>query len=194
MEELTLNTLVAKIKSDDPEVRTQAWLGAGRVGAVAIKPLAKLVAEGELEVGRAAKRAMWKIVRTAGAPDGGDAKQAVVEELIGLLGPQQPAAVQREVLWMLSEIGGDETVAAVREIPDGLKNKEIREDIRCCVERIPGRASIDALVEALEAAPNDFALAIAQSLRARGVEVDSEKYPCQKMIPTKQTSVKPVGR
>ena len=212
MEELTLDALLARIRSDDPDVRTAAWLAAGGVGAAAIKPLAKIVAESEtevarlsaegkkkelaqpLEVGRAAKRAMWKIVRTAGAPGAGDAKAAVERALIGLLGDDQPACVRREVLWMLSEIGGDETIAAVREIPDVLDNKEIREDVRCCVERIPGPAAIQALKDGLEAAPYDFALAIAQSLRARGVQVDEQTYPCRKLVPTKETSVKPVGR
>ena len=63
MEELTLDALLKKIKSDDPDVRTQAWQSAGSVGAAAVKPLAKIVDKGDLEVGRAAKRATilaWK--------------------------------------------------------------------------------------------------------------------------------------
>jgi hypothetical protein len=211
MEELTLDALLARIQSDDAQVRTDAWQAAGAVGAPAVRPLAKIVADSDkavekaqaagdkeawgkpLEVGRAAKRAMWKIVRTVGAPGApGDDKRAVEQALIGLVGNDQPACVRREVLWMLSEIGGDDTIEAIREIPDVLVDKEIREDARCCVERIPGPAAIEALQDGLEAAPYDFALALAQSLRARGVEVDPAKYPCQKMVPTKQTSVKPV--
>jgi len=193
-EKLTLDALLERIKSDDPNVRTEAWQAAGSVGCAAIKPLAKIVAEGELEVGRAANRAMWKIVHTAGAPGAGDAKGAVERELIGLLGNDQPASVRREVFWMLSEIGGDDTVAAIRDIPDILDQTEIREDARCCVERIPTEAAVEALKEGLEEAPDDFALAIAQSLRARGVEVDPQQYPCRKLVPTKQTSVKPVPK
>lgn len=212
MEELTLDALLEKINSDDPEVRTDAWLAAGGVGASAVKPLAKIVTEAEaevarlqaegkkeqlaqpLEVGRAAKRGIWKIVRTVGAPGNAEAKDAVVAELIDLLGDDQPASIRREVLWMLSEIGGEETVEAIRNIPGILENKELREDARCSVERIPGQAAIRALADGLEAAPDDFKLALAQSLRARGVEVDPEKYPCQKLVPTKQTSVKPVSQ
>jgi HEAT repeat protein len=191
MDELTLDTLIKQIESDNPDVRTGAWQAAGAVGTPAIKPLAKIVTEAELEVSRAAKRAMWDIVRTVGAP-GHDAskKQAVIRELIDLLDEGEPDAIRSEVLWMLSEIGGDETVDAIREIPGILENKAIREDARCCVERIPGQAAIDALLEGLEAAPEDFELALAQSLRARGVAVDEERYPCVKLVPTKETEVK----
>ncbi len=194
MEELTLDALLKGIKSDDPDVRTEAWLAAGQVGAPALAPLAKIVADGELEVSRAAKRAMWKIVRTVGAPGEGDGKAAAETELTGLLGEGQPDSVRREVLWMLSEIGGEKTIDAIREMPDVLENKAIREDARCCVQRIPGQAAVDALAEGLEASEDEFQLALAQSLRARGVEVDTQKYPCKKLVPTKETSVKPVSQ
>jgi HEAT repeat protein len=194
MEELKLDVLLQRIQSDDPDVRTAAWLAAGQVGPLALRPLAKIVAEGELEVSRAAKRAMWKIVRTVGAPDRGECKAAAETELVTLLADGQPDAVRREVFWMLSEIGGDKTIEAIREIPDILENKAIREDARCCVERIPGQAAVQALADGLEESKDEFQLALAQSLRARGVEVDKQKYPCQKLVPTKQTSVKPVAQ
>ncbi len=187
---MTLDQLIAKIKDDNPDVRTEAWLGAGEVGAPAMQPMAKLVAEGELEVGRAAKRAMWKIVRVVGAPDA-KGKEAVVKELLTLLGDDQPAAVRREALWMISELGCCHTVDPVVKV---LANKELREDARCCLERIPDDEAVAALEAALESVPDDFKINIAQSLRARGVAVSEDKYPCQKMVPTKQTAVKPVGR
>jgi hypothetical protein len=211
-EKLTLAALLARIQSDDPDVRTQAWLAAGAVGAQAIKPLAAVICKTEpviaelagdpknkdlelaLETGRAAKRAMWKIVRTAGAPGQGAKKKAVEAELIDLLAPSQPAAVRREVVWMLSEIGGGATLTAMRDHPELLDDKLLREDARSMVERIPGDGAVALLTEALEEAPEDFKINIAQSLRARGVKVDPVKYPCQKLVPTKATSVKPVGR
>lgn len=95
---------------------------------------------------------------------------------------------------MLSEIGGDATVEAIREIPDLIDDKDVREDARCALERIPTDFALETLQDGLEAAPADFALAMAQSLRARGVEVDKDKYPCQKLVPTRETSVKPVPK
>jgi len=193
MEE-TLDALLEKIKSDDPDVRTAAWQSAGSVGARAFKPLAKIVVEGELEVSRAAKRAMWKIVRTVGAPGEDESKRAAETELIGLVDQSQPDSIRCEVLWMLSEIGGDRTIDAIREIPGILENARLREDARCCIERIPGDYAVETLQDGLEEAPDEFKLALAQSLRARGVEVDTQKYPCQKLVPTKETSVKPVAK
>ena len=179
MEELTLDKLLAAIKSDDVETRANAVLAAGPLGAKAIQPLAKIVATGDLEVSRAAKRAMWKIVRCVGAPGVGE-KKAVVAQLVDLIAPSQPASVRREAFWMLSEIGADETLDAIREMPGLLDDKEMREHARCCVERIPTAAAVALLEEALEEVPEDFKLAVAQSLRARGVQVSQDKYPCQK--------------
>ena len=175
MEELTLDALLGGIKSDDPDVRTKAWLAAGQIGAPALAPLAKIVAEGELEVSRAAKRAMWQIVRTVGAPGRSDGKAAAETGLIGLLGEGQPDSVRREVFWMLSEIGGEKTIDAIRE---GTGKYE----------------TFPLMAEALEASEDEFQLALAQSLRARGVEVDKQKYPCKKLVPTKETSVEPVAK
>ena len=190
MEELTLDKLLAAIKSDDVQTRADAVLAAGPLGAKAIKPLANIVATGDLEVGRAAKRAMWKIVRCVGAPGVGE-KKDVVAELVDLIATGQPASVRREAFWMLSEIGSDETIEAIREMPEILDDKEMREHARCCLERIPTDAAVDLLEEGLEEAPEDFKIALAQSLRARGVEVSKDTYPCRKLVPTKQTKVEP---
>ncbi len=192
MEELTLELLLKQIQSDDAEARTHAWLFAGAIGAPAIKPLAKIVAGGPLEVGRAAKRAMWKIVRTVGAPDGGNEKKAVNTALVGLLGDDQPVAVRREVIWMLSEIGCAR--CAVQPLAKLLGHAELREDARCGLERIPGEEAVEALENGLKSASGDFSYALAHSLRVRGVKLSEEKYPCQKLVPTKHTTVQPVGR
>jgi HEAT repeat protein len=213
-EELTIEQLIARIKDRDDKVRAAAWQRAGKVGAAAVKPLADLMTETDaevarlakssgtakdeiaynLEVGRAAKHALWDIVRYVGRPGADDEKRPVVDRLCRLLGGGQPTAVLRAVLWMLSEIGGDEAVDAIRNIPGILEDKEIREDARCAVERIPGEAATQALWDGLQAASDDFGLAIAQSLRVRGAEVDKEKYPSQKLVPNRQTKVQPVGR
>jgi len=193
-EKLTLDALLERIKSDDPDVRTAAWQAAGDVAAPALVPLSKIVAEGELEVSRAAKRAMWKIVRTVGAPDRCECKEAAEGVLIGLLGSEQPLCVRRDVFWMLSEIGGDATVEAIRDIPNLIDDKDVREDARCALERIPTDFALETLQDGLDAAPADFALAMAQSLRVRGVKVDTQRYPCQKLVPTKETSVKPAPK
>lgn len=179
--------LLEKIQSGDSNVRTQAWQSAGEVGAPALKPLAKLVAEGQLEVGRAAQRAMWKIVRHTGRPGAPAAeKSQVVQQLNELLAEAQPVAVRRESLWMLSEIAGDESVDRVATL---LGNQELREDARMVLDRIPGDKSLAALQAALEQAGDDFKFAVAESLRRRGVPTPG--IPSQKLVPTRgKTGVK----
>ena len=61
-ENKAVDLLIAKIKGDNDKVRTEAWLGAGEVGAVAVKPLAGVMLDKEPEVSRAAKRALWRKV------------------------------------------------------------------------------------------------------------------------------------
>ena len=182
-----VSKLIAGIRDDDDKVRAEAWLGAGKFGAAAVKPLAKVMTDKDFEVARAAKRGLWKIVRHVGRPKADNEKRAVAGELIELLGEEQPVPVRREVLWMLSEIG---TRKAIEPIAALLSNKDLREDARMVLQRIPTKSALAALRAGFKAAPEDFKLNIAQSLRQRGVEVSG--YPCVKLVPTKKTNVKPL--
>jgi HEAT repeat protein len=180
-----VDELLAGIKSDSAEKRTQAWQSAGKVGAPAVKPLAKVMTDNNLEIARAAKRAIWQIVRYTGRPGANREKRAVEAELIELLGDEQPVAVRREVLWMLSEIGSRRSIELIAGL---MKNENLCEDARMALERMPNRRAVAALKAAFEAAPEDFKSNLAQSLRKRGEEVAG--YPCKKLLPTKKTDVK----
>jgi HEAT repeat protein len=105
-------------------------------------------------------------------------------ELAKLLGPGD-VTVRRHALWMLSEIGDDADVKSMAVL---LADAAVREDARCALERLPGAAATAALKTALGTAPEEFRFALAHSLRVRGEKV--EGYPSQKLVPTKQTSVK----
>jgi HEAT repeat protein len=176
--------LVAKIKSTDDKVRGPAWQNAGPAGAPAVAPLAGLMTDQHFEIARSAKRAIERIVRHAGRPGADAERKAVAVELVKLL--KHPAAdVRRHALWMLSEIGGDPAVEPMAAL---LADAEVREDARCALERVPGRAATAALKKAMRTGPESFKYALAHSLRVRGEKVDG--YPSQKLAPTKQTSVK----
>ena len=179
--------LLAGIKDTDDKVRTQAWLNAGQAGAPAVKALAEVMTDDDLEVARAAKRALWKIVRHAGRPRAVKEKRAVEAELVGLLGKDQPVLVRREVIWMLSEIGARSSIKTIARL---IANKELREDARMALERIPNKQALQALRYRFKKAPGDFKPNMAQSLRKRGVDV--EGYPCQKLVPKKKTNLKPL--
>jgi HEAT repeat protein len=181
-----VDELLAGIKSDSAEKRTKSWQSAGKVGAPAVKPLAEVMTDNDLEVARAAKRALWQIVRYTGRPKANKEKRAVEKELVGLLGRKQPLAVRREVLWMLSEIGGRISIKPIAQL---MRNKNLREDARMALERIPSKRAVETLKIAFEKAPEDFKPNIAQSLRKRGEEVDG--YPCKKLVPVKKTDFRP---
>jgi HEAT repeat protein len=168
--------LVNEIRRGNDETRTAAWFAAGPLGAPAVKPLARLMGDGNLEVARAATHGLWRIVRHSTRPGG--ASDRVAAELLDLLDGEEPAPVRREVLWMLSEIGGE---GAVPGIARALEDPAVREDARCALERIPGEQAIGALRQALKTAPADFKQNIVQSLRARGVVVKG--FPCRKLQP-----------
>jgi HEAT repeat protein len=182
-----VDELLAGIKSASDNERTEAWQSAGEVGAPAVKPLANVMTDDDLEVARAAKRALWKIVRYTGRPKANKERRAVETELTDLLGDDQPVAVRREVLWMLSEIGARNSIKPIARL---LRNEELREDARMALERIPGKRAVTTLKAGFEKAPEDFKPNIAQSLRNRGEEVAG--YPCKKLVPTKKTDVKPL--
>ena len=182
-----VDELMAGIRDENDKVRAEAWLGAGEVGAAAVKPLAKVMTDKDFEIARAAKRGLWKVVRHVGRPGAGNERRAVIGELVELLDDEQPVPVRREVLWMLSEIG---TRRSIKPIAALLSNRELREDARMVLQRIPSKSALAALKAGLEDAPEDFKLNIAQSLRQRGVEVSG--LPCVKLVPTKRTNVKPL--
>lgn len=145
---------------------------------VIVAELATQLIAPDIEVARAARRKLWTIVRHVGRPGASTERQLVVTQLESLIRTSQPAAVYREVLWMLSEIGTSDSVQAIAPL---LLQQGAREDARMALERIPGPESLAALKSALDTSPDDFKAHLAQSLRARGTPVPGIR--CDKLQP-----------
>ncbi|MDY0166882.1 MAG: hypothetical protein RBS80_10085 [Thermoguttaceae bacterium] len=191
-EQLTLEMLVEQIQSGDDNVRAAARDNAGQVGAAAVAPLAKIACDSDpekFEIARAANRAMQNVVYHAGRPGASDEAKAVSAELIKLVSAEPPLQFRRDVMWMVWQIAGPEAVGPVAAL---LGNADLRDDARMCLEGLPAAEAVDALRAGLKAAPDDFKPAMAHSLRKRGVETPG--VPDLRLVPTKQTSVTPVGR
>jgi HEAT repeat protein len=171
--------LLTRLRSTDDAVRGGAWQGAGPVGASAVPALVELMLAAEPEVARAAKNALWTVVHHAGRP-GGDEEARAVAAALGTRLEHPSAAVRREVVWMLSEVGDDGSVKPMGRL---LSDPEVREDARCALERMPGQAPVDALHRAFKVAPESFRYALAESLRKRGQKVAD--YPSLKLVPTR---------
>ena len=189
MDELTLEALIENIQSTDDTARAAARDGAGPVGAKAVLPLAKIAASGELEIARAANRAIQNIVYYAGRPGAEDDAKTVAAELLKLLGDSQPLQLRRDALWMTWQIAGEEATEPVAAL---LASAELHEDARMALERLPGDKATAVLKAALAAATDAQKPALAHSLRVRGVETPG--VPDMRLVPTKKTSVQPVGR
>jgi len=179
----TVNDLVARIKNKDDSIRGPAWQTAESAGAPAVRPLAEVMMDPDFETARAAKRALYRIVRHAGRPGAKDEAEAVTEELVLVL-VNAPAHVRRQAVWMLSEIAGDKVVPEIAAL---LADPQVREDARCALIRLGSKKATAALKAAFANAPEEFKYALADSLREEGVKVNG--YPSQKLVPSRKTTV-----
>ena len=186
MEELTLDSLIENIQSSDDTVRAAARDNAGSVGAKAVPPLAKIAATADLDIARAAQRAIQNIVYHAGRPGADDEAKAVTVELLALLDDGQPVQLRRDVLWMTWQIAGEEAVDSVAVLLD---DDDVSEDARMTLERLPGDKATAVLKAALAKASADDKPALAHSLRVRGIETPG--VPDLRLKPTKSTNVTP---
>ena len=177
--------MIARIRSSDAATREQGWQQAATKGAPAVAPLVALMADTNFEIARAARRGLARTVHHAGRPGAKADRLAVEAALVAVL-PGAPLAVKRELVWMLSEIGGPPTIAALAAL---LSDPATREDARCALTRIPDKKATAALQTAFKTALEDFKFALAESLRQRGETVRG--YPSRKLLPTKQTTVGP---
>jgi hypothetical protein len=155
-----------------------------------VSQLAAMIAEKDPETIRTGKRQLWDKVRKTGRPGNEKEQQALVDELLKLLASKPATAVTRELIWMLSELGGDNSVAPVAAL---LADPELLQDAAMVLERLPGDKSVAALQAGLKTVPADSKIIVAHALRARGVAV-TDAPPCQKLKPCRQTKVTPVGR
>ncbi len=177
--------LISGLGSTNEVTSAAAYESAPEYGASAVRPLGFTMASRDLEQGRRCKRALLKIVHHAGRPSAASEAAAVETKLMPLLTKNQlPVQVRRELLWMLTEIGGTRSVEAIAPL---LTDKDLREDARCALIRLPYPTALAALKTAFTNAPEDFKPALADALRVRGEAVDG--CPSRKLTPVAQTSV-----
>jgi len=182
----TVDTLMLQLKSADESISGAAWQNAGPCGAKAVPGLGALIAEEDSEAARNAKRALMNVVRHAGRPGAERETKAVQKELVQLLKSKQ-AAVRKEAVWRLSEIGDAKAVTGMAAL---LNDKEAREDARCAILRMPREAALNAFRRAFKTAPDDFKYALADSLRALGEQI--EGWPSPKLKPTRKTTIEAI--
>jgi HEAT repeat protein len=169
MNQLTLDQLIQDIQSEDHNVRAAARDQAGKIGAVAVRPLGEIAAGDNFEIARAANRAIQNIVYFAGRPGAEAEAAAVAAELLGLLDESNPTQLRKDALWMIWQIAGEQATTRVAAC---LRDPEIAEDARMALERLPGQGATAALQAAFEIASEEDRPALAYSLGMRGITVE----------------------
>lgn len=155
------------IRSNDTEVRYAAWIRAGEINPEVIPQLGKLLVANQPGVRKGADESLKRMVHGVGKQPGGDRRAAVVKELIVLTANGEATWTRTMALRHLSLIGGDETVPAAAKL---LTNVELQEEAVFCLERIPGKASTQALISSLPNVSDAFKPRILAALGHRRAE------------------------
>lgn len=144
---------LADIQSDDANVRFDAWRRAGEESATAIAQLGKLAASTNPGVAKAALEAITTMTHAVGKDPASAKRPAVVKGLLEIAGAGYALPVRVHALRMLSGIAGEESVPAIAA---QIASAELREEVIYCLEQIPGRASIQAMLTAYNNARDEF--------------------------------------
>ena len=80
-------------------------------------------------------------------------RSGVVKGLVEIGGPDYALPVRVHALRLLSNVAGEDSVAAIAK---WIGSAELREEVVYCLERIPGEASNKALMAAYQDAADEF--------------------------------------
>lgn len=141
----TKQELLRDLQSDNPSTRFAAWRQAGDADPDALPDLGRLAASDNPGVAKAAREALTTMVHAKRA--------AVVPQLLTLTTGAYTQSVKILAYRLLSLVASGDAVPAIAR---AIQNRDLREEVVFCLERIPGPASIKALLAACKDAPEDF--------------------------------------
>ncbi len=144
---------LADIQSENADTRFAAWRRAGDAPPSSIPELGRLAASNKPGVSKAAREALTTMTHAVGKDPAAPKRAAVVKELLDIAGPAYSLPVRAHALRMLSSIAGEDSVPSIAK---WLAGADTREEAVYCVERIPGAASIKALLAAYKDAGDEF--------------------------------------
>jgi HEAT repeat protein len=160
-----LNQLLQNLRSENADVRFAAWRSAGPAGAAAIAPIADIMAATDKAAVRSATEALQRVTHYSARPAASkNERRAVALALLQVANSPRPRMVRAEALYQLGFVAEEGIVPALARLLD---DKEVREDARMALERIPGTVSLRALEEALRRAPADFQPNLRQAINNR---------------------------
>jgi len=164
-----VGALIAQMQSADEGQRMAAIDAIANLGAPAVAPLFGLLEGQNREADVAARLAIQKIVYGASAPRATD-RAAVAAALAEVAASPGRSGVRRHALEMISFVGPDQVVPTLARL---LGDREVREMARWALVRIPGKAAVRALADALPAADGEFKVGLINALGRRGSVVST---------------------
>ncbi len=141
----TKQELLRDLQSDNPSTRFTAWRQTGDADPDVLPDLGRLAASDNPGVAKAAREALTTMVHAKRA--------AVVPQLLTLTTGAYVQSVKALAYRLLSLVAAGDAVPAIAR---AIQNRDLREEVVFCLERIPGPASIKALLAACKDAPEDF--------------------------------------
>ena len=187
--------LLAGIRSDDEDENYAAWSTSDQVDPSVIPALAELLTSKKLNVRKGAEEALKNVVHAVGKvinaaslgantgrpddPGRMDPRQVVVMHLHSVISGKYSETARVTAMRHLSLIGTTDDVGRIAPL---LQDARLREEAAFCLERIPGKASEEALLAALPSAADDFkprilaALGHRQADEAAGVAIDAMQF------------------
>ena len=161
--------LLAGIRSEDEDENYAAWSTADQVDPSVIPALAELLTSKKLNVRKGAEEALKNVVHAVGKvinasglgantgrpddPGRMDPRQTVVMHLHSVISGKGSETAKITAIRHLSLIGTTDDVGRIAPL---LNDARLREEAAFCLERIPGKASEEALLAALPSAADDF--------------------------------------
>jgi len=158
-------TFLTAIQSSSPDERFAAWRAAGEVSPSVIPQLGKLAASDNPGVAKAAISALTTMTHSVGKDPKSANRAAVTQGLLELSSPAYALPVRMQALRLVSGIASED---AVPTLAKELRNVDLPEEVVYCLDRIPGDASIQALINAYKDAADDFKPRILAALGHRG--------------------------
>ncbi|MBK5290331.1 MAG: hypothetical protein JJE04_01380 [Acidobacteriia bacterium] len=153
------------IQSSNPDERFAAWRAAGEVSPTVIPQLGKLAASQNPGIAKAAIEALTTMTHSVGKDPKSPNRAAVTRGLLDLSSQANALSVRIHALRLVSSIAAEDSVAVVAK---EIHNPDLREEVVYCLDRIPGNASVQALINAYKDAADDFKPRILAALGHRG--------------------------
>jgi len=155
--------LLQQLRSNDGNARREAVQQLGQCGADVVAPLFGLMGGEDRRLDSMARQAAEALTYRVAAEAGAD-RLAVAEALAKEATSQRPDPVRLFALRMLGFVGSDEVVPTLAKL---LADPERHEAAREALARIPNRAPLKALCEALPGATPEQKVGLINALAAR---------------------------